>query len=112
MLDHRIQRAVTVVGRALQINARMRLAAKRFLKRLDQARFPNTGLANDRDDLALALTCQPPTVEHQPHFVCSPDEWEMLARADGGEMALDGCFTPHTPSRYRSRKALSGRVRQ
>ena len=89
MLDHRVKRAVAVIGRALQMDAGVRLGDERFLQRLDRARFADPGLADHGDDLALALARQAPAVEHQPHFVRAPDERQIAAGADRGEAALD-----------------------
>ena len=63
MLSHRIERAVAVVGRALQINARVRLADQRVLQCFDGARFAYSGLAEGGDDLALPRARQQPAVE-------------------------------------------------
>ena len=62
IVDHGIERAVAVIGRALQIDAPVRLAGERFLQRLDRARFADAGLAGHGDDLAFALPRQVPAV--------------------------------------------------
>ena len=78
----------------------------RFLQRLDRARFADPGLADHGDDLALALACQAPAVEQQPHFVRAADERQIAAGTDRGEAALDRRFAAHAPGRHRARKSF------
>src|SRR5262249_11731892 len=74
MLDHRIKRATTVIGRALQMDAGVRPGDERFLQRPDQVGFADAGFADHGDSLSLALASQAPAVEQQPHFVRPPYE--------------------------------------
>jgi hypothetical protein len=55
VLNGRIERAVGVVGRAPQGDARQTLGAHRAAHRVDQRRFADPRLAADKDDLAVAL---------------------------------------------------------
>ena len=56
LLDHRIERAVGMIGRALQMNEAMRFAGNRSCNASTSARLADPGFADQRDNLALALT--------------------------------------------------------
>ncbi|HEV8029175.1 MAG TPA: hypothetical protein VGP50_17205, partial [Stellaceae bacterium] len=94
MLDDRIEHAVPVIGRALQVNPGVKLMGDIFLQRLDRARFADTSLADHADDLTLARAGETPALEHQPHFVRPADERQRTG-ADRGEAALDRRFAEH-----------------
>ena len=104
MLDDRIERAVPVIGRALQVNPGVRLMGDFFLQRLDRARFADTSLADHGDDLTLARAGETPALEHQPHFVRPADERQRTG-ADRGEAALDRRF-----ARARARRARGAQI--
>ena len=106
MFDDREQRAVAVIGRTLQVDARMRLARQCRAQRLDRARLADAGLADHRDDLALAAARQTPAVEHQSHFMGAADHRQIAAGAAGGETALHHRFADHAPDWHRAGKSL------
>ena len=104
MLDDRIERAVAVIRRALQVNPGVSMGDI-FLQRLDRARFADTSLADHGDDLTLARAGETPALEHQPHFVRPADERQRTG-ADRGEAALDRRFAEHAPSGHGVRKSF------
>ena len=106
ILDHRIKRAVAVIGRALQMDARMRLAGEASLQRLDHARFADPGFADHGDDLALAQTRQAPAVAHQAHFVRAADQRQCCRRRGSRQSGFRPPPRPHPPGRHRTGKSL------
>jgi hypothetical protein len=105
MLDDRIEHAVPVIGRALQVNPGVRLMGDFFLQRLDRARLADTSLADHSDDLTLARAGETPALKHQPHFVRPADERQRTG-ADRGEAALDRRLPEHAPGGHGVRKSL------
>ena len=89
----------------MQINEAVRFACNSLLKRLERARLADSGLADQRDDLALTLTSQAPAVEHQPHLVLAADQ-RRAAGADRGEATHDPGLAEHAPHRDRTDKSF------
>ena len=78
MLDRRIERAVRMVGRATQGDARQPLGVHLAAQGVDERRFADARLAADEDDLAVALLLG---------LLPGPaQETDLLVTADEGEI--------------------------
>ena len=67
-LDHRIQGAVLVIGRATALKRDMRDLCHVLCEHLHQARFANAGLTLHQDDLPQPLRDLRPALPQQRHF--------------------------------------------
>ena len=105
ILDHRMERAIAVIGGTLQIDPRMRFARKLLLQRLDHARFADPGFADHGHHLAFALPRQVPAFAHQAHFM-RPADQRQASGTDRGKAAFERGFAADLPGRYRAGKAL------
>ncbi len=84
------------------MDAGVRLAGKRVLQGLDRARFADPGLADQRHDLTLARSRQPPAIEQQAHFMGAADQRQLVAGAARRKAAFDGGFAGYPPDRHRA----------
>ena len=109
MLNHWIERAVAVVGRTLQINARVRLSGHHFVQRFYRARFADPGFAKHGDDLALSFAGHPPAIEHQLHFLGAADEGQVAAVGRGGP-TFGRRFAEDPPNRHRAGESFNSRL--
>ena len=80
--DHRIQRALLVIGRAAPLHAVMPLAFHAFLDDLDEARLADAGLAAKHDHVSLAILHTGPAFQEQREL--------PVAAHQGGDAAARG----------------------
>ena len=93
LLDHRMERAVGVVGRAVVAERRVRLVAEPLAQRADEARLADAGLAGQQHHLALAVLGPLPAVEQHAELVLAPDQ-----RRETAGRAAPRSGSRHAPS--------------
>jgi hypothetical protein len=71
--NHRPQRAVLAVGRAVVARMDMRLVGQPISHGLDQARLADAGLAREQHHLALTLLGLLPAIEQQSELLSATD---------------------------------------
>jgi hypothetical protein len=76
---------------------RVRFGAEAFQQRGRQARFADSGLAGNQNDLAFSGICFRPAPEQQFGFFLSPDEGRQLGRVQRLEAALHGARPEYCP---------------
>ena len=74
LLDHRVERAVDVIGRALVAERDVRLPAESLAQRPDEPRLADPGLADEQDHLALAGLRLLPALEQQRQLLLAADQ--------------------------------------
>src|SRR6516162_2662010 len=96
--QHRVERAVGMVGRALQTDLGMGLASNAGQHGLAEARFAEPRLAGQQKQLALSGNAHRPTVEHECQFGVTADERGGGWVAGGAEAAGVVMSGDHLPS--------------
>ena len=78
--DHRIERAVEVIGRAVVVEHRRSVGPDLLPQRLDDARLADPRLARQQHHLTVAILGPGPALEQDAELVLTPDQRrEMLA---------------------------------
>ena len=104
--DHRVKRAVGVVGRAVLAERRVRLVAEALAQRLDQARLADPGLTREQHDLAVAVPGPGPALEQDAELVLAPDQGRQVLPMQRLEPALGAALADHPEGGERLGKAL------
>ena len=87
LLDHRLEPAVAVIRQALIAHHAVALSGELLLKRQDDARLADPGLAGQHDHVALALGRPTPALDQQRALLLAADQ-----RAEAG---VQGCEAVH-----------------
>ena len=95
LLDHRVERRVGVVGRALVAQQEVRLAGHRLDQSFGDPRLADPGLAGEQDHLPFAGLGLPPALDQQGQFLIAADDRRHAARLPGGEAALERALAEH-----------------
>ena len=104
--DHRIERVVDMVRRALIAQHQMRLVADALAQRGQNARFADAGLSRHQRDLTLALGGLAPAVDQQRDLLFAADKRRHRLRARRFEPADILDFAHDQPGRNRRLEAL------
>ena len=89
LLDHRPERAVGVVGRALVADAKVRLLGHGVEQGAADPRLADAGLADQQHALAFARLGQRPALEQQRQLLIAPDHRQERRATHRFEAALD-----------------------
>src|SRR6516225_5359354 len=106
LVDKRIERAVTAIGRAEIAQMEMWLGAKVLLQFRGDTRLADAGLTRDQNDLAVPGLGARPTAEQQVDLLVAADQWAQARSVQRLEAARNGARTQHLPGRHRGRDAL------
>ena len=106
--EHRIERAVGVVRRALAKHTNVQFTGDPGAQRLGQARFADARLAGEQHQLALAAAGELPTPHEQGKLQLAADQVGQRRVVRGGEAAFHHRLTHHLPACYQIRKTLEG----
>src|SRR5262249_36385832 len=88
IVDYRVERAVDVVGRALQAQARYVLRLETAAQLAEDAAFADARLTRQQHDLAFAVLHQVPALEQQAELLLAADKTGQPAAAHRFEAAL------------------------
>ena len=95
--DHRMQRALGVIGRAVVVQPRARLAAQPRLQRVGQPRLADARLALDQHHAARAVAGLAPAAQQQVQLLLAPDQSGEAFRPQRLEAAAALAFRQHPP---------------
>ena len=90
VLDHRVQRALLMIGRTAEGQAPGPITLHGLLKLPHQARFTNTRLATEQHDLPVPFLHLRPAAAQQPQFLFPPYQ----RRQAGGDRRLQAARCP------------------
>jgi hypothetical protein len=97
LLDHRVQRAGRMVGRAVIQRTDVWLALKPSAHFPHEPRLAYPGLAREQHHLPLAVPGLLPATQQQCDFLLAPDQRCQPARVTGLEAALGHTLARHPP---------------
>lgn len=95
LLDHRIERRIAVIGRALVAQQEVRLDGHCLEQGLGEPRLADPGLARHQDRLTVATLGLLPALQQQGKLLVAADDGRHVARLTRGEAALDGALAQH-----------------
>ena len=110
LVEHRIERAAGVEGRAEVVQVDARLLLQLLAQALDEARLADPGLARQQHHLALAVLGLAPARQQHTDLVLAPDQGRQPARRGGLEARGAGRLAhpvhrdrrAHAPDRQRA----------
>ena len=105
-VDHRIQRAVGVMRRAVVAERRVRLVAQAPAQGPEQARLADPGLAREQHHLAVAIPGPGPALQQDAELVLAPDQRGEMLAVQRVEPALRAALAFDPESRERRGEAL------
>src|SRR6516225_9743539 len=106
LVDKRIERAVTAIGRAEIAQMEMWLGAKVLLQFRGDTRLADTGLTRDQNDLAVPGLGAHPTAQQQIDLLVTPDQWAQRRSAQRLKAARNRARAQRLPCRDRPGDAL------
>src|SRR6516165_6487339 len=101
LVDKRIERAVTAIGRTEIAQMEMRLGAKALLQLHCDTRLADAGLARDQHDLAIARLGARPATQQQVDLLVAANQRGQGRAAQRLEAAGNGARTHYLPRPHR-----------
>ena len=106
LVDHWIEGAVLVIGRAVIKDAVVRFLFEQLTEAPQNPRLADPGLARDERHLALALLGEPPALHQQADLLLAPDHGRQPAFGYHLETRMGAPFAAHPEHRDRFGYAL------
>src|SRR5882757_7797658 len=108
--DHRVERDVAVVRRALVAQPEMLAFGNALTQRAEHPRLADAGRTGQQHHLSLAGTGQLPAVKQQANLVLTADERGQPGAVCRLEPACHGALRQYTPDRDRLCKTLQNLI--